>query len=93
MEKYEEMRRSYMARLPLIHREAEDTARPLSQSQPGPGPGYIRINSVESPGAGASSDSSASYIKLERAERGPGEEGYSRHTTTGGGYIALMDIS
>ena len=85
---YEEMFSDYMRRLPLIHREGEDAPQPLpslshSQNQSG----YIRINSVDcGGGAGA-------YIKMETAERNPADEGYSRHTTTGGGYIALRDIN
>ena len=78
LSEYQEMYSSYMARLPILHRVWAREETPLP---PYPGEGYIQLEA----GAGINKDSS--YIEMEN------NTGYSRHTTTPGGYIALMDIS
>ena len=84
LSEYQEMYRSYMARLPILHRLGTREETPLPPYQPSPAEGYIQLEAV----AGINKDSSpSSYIKMEN------NAGYSRHTTTPEGYIALMDIS
>ena len=94
---YRQMFTSYMKRLPLIHRkgeeeeeEEEDNPQPAPLSDSQGQSGYFRIN----PADGGAGGGAASYIEMEEArERKAGDEGYSRYSTTTGGYIALVDIN
>ena len=76
VKEYQDMYSSYMRDLPLLHRETG--GREDTPLPPYPGKGYIQV------------EADMTYVKMESGQRK--DVGYSIHTASPGGYIALVDI-